>query len=287
MAGDLHCHTRLSDGSLGIEEIIAQAARVGLGSLAITDHDTYAGTSRALVLGERYGVRIIPGLEISAFDTKRDRKVHILCFLPEKPDRLEGICRRIHQARFLAGKQMAEKVTQLFPISMEQIARHATSSKSIYKQHIMHALIEYGYAKEMFGEVYHELFDPKTGSCFEKVVYPQVEFVLDLIHSARGVAVLAHPKVYDSLDLMQELADQGKLDGVEVWHTRNTPQLTEMLQGFAQRYGLLMTGGSDFHGAYTSVPAQVGACVTPDEQLDKLYEIKAKMLGKPKTEGLE
>ena len=79
MRADLHCHTTLSDGSLGIEEVIAQAKRNQIDCLAITDHDNLASTSRAVVLGQRYGIRVLPAVEISAVDTQRGKKVHILC----------------------------------------------------------------------------------------------------------------------------------------------------------------------------------------------------------------
>src|SRR5574344_1593322 len=92
MVGDLHCHTKLSDGSLGIEDIIIQAKRTGVDFISITDHDTLSSSSRATVLGERYGVHVIPGVELSAWDKTRNSKVHILCYLPHKPDRLEGLC---------------------------------------------------------------------------------------------------------------------------------------------------------------------------------------------------
>ena len=88
---DLHCHTKLSDGSLGIEDVIAQAKRTGIDWLSLTDHDTMASFSRANVIGQREGVKILPGVELSAWDKERSSKVHILCYCPRKPDRLEGL----------------------------------------------------------------------------------------------------------------------------------------------------------------------------------------------------
>ena len=84
MIGDLHCHTTLSNGSLGIEEVILQAKRMNLDFLAITDHDTLSSSNRAQILGERYGVKIIPAVELSAWDKKRNAKVHILCYAPQE-----------------------------------------------------------------------------------------------------------------------------------------------------------------------------------------------------------
>ena len=110
MTGDLHCHTTLSDGSLGIEETIVQAKRMGLDFLAITDHDTLSSSSRAKILGERYGVQVIPAVELSAWDKKRNSKVHILCYAPQKPDRLEGLCMKSCQIRTECAKDMIKKV---------------------------------------------------------------------------------------------------------------------------------------------------------------------------------
>ena len=95
MSGDLHCHTRLSDGSMGIEEIIALAKARGVETIAITDHDCLAGTVRAKIIGERNGVRVITGVELSAIDGETGNFVHILCYLPDSPDRLEGLCHKI------------------------------------------------------------------------------------------------------------------------------------------------------------------------------------------------
>ena len=85
MICDLHCHTKLSDGSMGIEDIIEQAKRTNIEWLSITDHDTMASFSRAGILGERFDVNILKGVELSAWDKKRSRKVHILCYAPRSP----------------------------------------------------------------------------------------------------------------------------------------------------------------------------------------------------------
>ena len=139
MTGDLHCHTTLSDGSLGIEEVIVQAKRMGLGFLAITDHDTLSSSNRAQILGERYGVKVIPAVELSAWDKKRNSKVHILCYAPQKPDRLEGLCLKSCQIRKDCAKEMIEKVTARYPIPADAVLHYTKSSKSIFKQHIMRA----------------------------------------------------------------------------------------------------------------------------------------------------
>ena len=95
MAADLHCHTKISDGSVGIEEIIVMAKRKGLSAISITDHDSTAGATRAVIIGKRQQVKVIHGVEFSAYDKQRGKKMHLLCYDCETPDRLEGLCRRI------------------------------------------------------------------------------------------------------------------------------------------------------------------------------------------------
>ncbi len=276
MICDLHCHTTLSDGSLGIEDVIVQAKRMNIDFLSITDHDTLSSFSRASVLGERYGVKMIHGVEMSAWDKQRNSKVHILCYAPKKPDRLEGLCLKSCEIRKECSKEMIDKVMELYPITRESVLKHCTGSKSIYKSHIMRALIEYGYALEFYGELDNELFNLKTGKCLVEREYPDVNFVLDLIHSARGVAVMAHPALYDNVELLEELAKKEKIDGVEVYHYSADESKRKELLDIAERYNLIVTGGSDFHGLYNSVPTHLGSNTTSKENLDRIIKLSNK-----------
>ncbi|MCL1832271.1 MAG: PHP domain-containing protein [Oscillospiraceae bacterium] len=283
MRADLHCHTTLSDGSLGIAELIAQAKRNELDCIAITDHDTLSSMSRANVLGKRYGVSVIPAVEFSAYDGKRGNKAHILCYNPKNPDRLEGLCLRTCESRKARGKAMAMRIIENYPITLENIAKYSAGSKGIFKSHIMHALMDYGYATELYGEVYSKLFGLE-GLCGDIVAnetqeYPEVKFVCRLIRSAGGVAVLAHPRVYDNFDLAEELAQEGLIDGVEVWHSSiyfgaNRETETERLLSVAQEHDLLTTGGSDFHGFYNYYEVPLGKFTTPIESLNRILKRK-------------
>lgn len=276
MICDLHCHTTLSDGSLGIEDVIIQAKRMNIDFLSITDHDTLSSFSRAKILGERHGVKIIQGVEMSAWDKKRNQKVHVLCYAPKKPDRLEGLCLKSCEIRKECSKEMIERVAKLYPITSESVLKHCTGSKSIFKSHIMRALIEYGYALEFYGELDRKLFNHDTGICLVEREYPDVYFVLDLIHSARGVAVMAHPVLYDNIELLNELAEEKKIDGVEVYHyTANEKQQQELIET-AKKYNLIVTGGSDFHGLYNSEPTHLGKYTTSKENLDRIIKLSNK-----------
>ncbi|MBS1474024.1 MAG: PHP domain-containing protein [Massilimaliae sp.] len=274
MKGDLHCHTRLSDGSEGIEEVIARAKRAGMDFLSITDHDTVASMSRSKVLAQRYGIQIIPGVEFSCKDPANGRKVHVLCYLQEKPDRLEGLCVRMCEARKKAGKEMFRRVLRYFPMTAEDLLRFSSHSTSIYKQHIMHALMCYGYTTHIFGGLFHELFNAQTGPLYIKIDYPDVDDVIDLIHQSQGIAVLAHPYEYDSIDLLHRLIAGKKLDGIEVFHSRCPEEGEAALRQLAQENNLIMTGGSDFHGFYASRPSPIGNRYTSQEALDALFRLK-------------
>ena len=243
MIGDLHCHTTLSDGSLGIEEVIAQAKRMELDVLAITDHDTLSSSSRAQILAERYGIKIIPAVELSAWDKTRNMKVHILCYAPQKPDRLEGLCIKSCTIRTECAKDMINKVMERYPIPQDAVRMYTKGSKSIYKQHIMRALVNYGYATELYGKVNDQLFKYPDGECLVTREYPDVNFVLDLIHSSKGIAVMAHPYMFGNIELLHELVEAGKLDGIEAYHHSADEKQQQELIKYAQEHDLIVTGG--------------------------------------------
>ncbi len=276
MRGDLHCHTKLSDGSLGIEDLITLAKKRGIEAIAITDHDCLAGTVRGKIIGDRFGVQVIPGVELSATDTKTGKKVHLLCYLSDYPDRLEGLCHRNSLARKKAAHYMMLQVAKRYPVAAELIVKCATGSTNIYKQHIMQALMECGFAREFYGDMYHKLFDKDSpDSVLVSPKYPDIEEVLTAIHDAGGIAVLAHPYFFDNLDSLPRLVEKG-LDGIEVWHPCATEEQQAELKKIATKNKLLMTGGTDFHGLYNLDPVSIGDVLTPDDAMAKLLGYKAK-----------
>ena len=276
MAADLHCHTKLSDGSVGIEDLIVIAQKSGIDTIAITDHDCIAGTVRGQIIGKRYGVTVISGVEISAFDFETGKKVHILSYLADAPDRLEAVCRHTSVARKRAGQIMMLKVASRFPITSDFIINHASGSTNLYKQHIMHALMDAGYTDRIFGDLYHALFDPSSETnILAPTKYPSVEEVINEIHGAGGIAVLAHPVSFNNVDEIEKYVSMG-LDGVEVWHPSADEEAVGKLTAICKKHKLLMTGGSDFHGIYGAKSVTLGACSTPQEHLDKLMSYKAK-----------
>lgn len=285
LKADLHCHTKLSDGTLGIDDIIILAKNSGVTTLAVTDHDSLAGTVRAAIIGERHGVNVIPAVEFSATDLKRKAKAHILCYLPDTPERLEGLCKSNTEKRKRAARIMVAKVANKFPVTPELIMKCATGSTNIYKQHIMQALMECGYTTTIFGDLYNMLFKKESRiNVLMESTYPEPVEIIEAIHEAGGIAVLAHPGFYDNFELLEELIPQG-LDGVEVWHPENTPEQQELLINIAKKHDLLMTGGSDFHGAYNAYPIKLGEYGPDEDNVAKLLSYKARKRRKLKKQA--
>ena len=276
LSGDLHCHTRLSNGSMGIEEIIALAKSRGVDTIAITDHDCLAGTVRAKIIGERNGIKVIPGVELSSLDEDTGEVVHILCYLPEFPDRLEGLCHKNSMARKRASQYMMIKAAQRYPVSAELMKRCATGSTNLYKQHIMHALMECGVANSFYGDLYNELFSPESeNNILVKPAFAGVKEVIDAIHEADGIAILAHPALVGDAGLLVKYIEMG-VDGIEVWHPSADEKTSAELLALAKKRGLLATGGSAFHGLYNRSALSLGDFVTPKAQLQELNGYKAK-----------
>lgn len=271
---DLHCHTRLSDGSVGIEELVSLAKRRGLKTIAITDHDTFAGAVRGANIGQRLGLTVLPGAELSAKDPRTGRKVHILCYNCTYAARLEGLCHRTLESRKKTATEQLRRVMRYYPIPPEMVVRCASGSAAVYTQHIMHALVDAGFADGFFGEVYERLFGREKGVAVVEEELPDVREVIDLIHSADGIAVLAHPFMYDSTELMQQLASESRLDGVEAVHPKHTAEQETALRDFADNHHLLITGGSDFHGMYNCGIRAVGSTTVEDETAEMIQKYR-------------
>jgi phosphoribosyl 1,2-cyclic phosphate 1,2-diphosphodiesterase len=271
LSGDLHCHTIKSDGSMEPCRVVDLAARLKIPCIAITDHDTMDGVGSALSRGADAGVKVIPGIEVSTYDYINKKKVHILCYFPQNPGPLLEKCRQTLKSRTEASLEMARKVGSRYPIDVETVKKYAERSAAVYKQHIMLALMESGYSLSVFGELYSSLFSSKNGWARIDLHFPEARDAIRLIKETGGAAVLAHPGVYGNFDIIEELCGMG-LDGIEVWHPRQSQADTRRAFEAAERFSLIRTGGSDFHGMYASRVTELGARQAENDELEKLLE---------------
>ncbi len=275
MPADLHCHTRLSDGSVEVEELIELARGSGLDAVAITDHDTFDGVERAQIRGSAVGVEVISGAEISCFDNNRHRLVHLLCYYCDKRSEFDDVFSSIAESRRSQGEEALEKIMRLYPITKEMVNKRSLGSTTLFKQHIMQTLLDCGYTDKIYGDLYYKLFNKKDGIAATHIEYPDVFEILERIQQSGGIAVLAHPSVYSSLELLPELAERG-LDGVEFSFPRRQEGEDKILSEIAEKYKLIKTGGTDFHGGSTSRVYPIGTCTTEESQLLRLKELKYK-----------
>lgn len=276
MQGDLHSHTTFSDGSLEIEQLPPLASAAGLTHLAVSDHDSVQAVAFAQQHPQCSGVRLIPATELTCFDTARGRRVHMLCYFPHITRALQEFCALMAQRRNTCNRQSMQLLQEMYPQFSPQAALgYVQRSGVLYKTQLMRVLLDFGYTNAIYGDLYKELFGFGTGKVLREPQYEPVETVLNIIHEARGIAVLAHPSVYNSMELAAELTQSGQIDGVEIEHPRNTPQDKQSLYALAEQYGLIVTGGTDFHGFYTSHPAPLGTCRTNDENLQRLLALAA------------
>ncbi len=275
MSADLHCHTKLSDGSLGIDDLIILAKKQGINTIAITDRNCQAGNVRGELTGKRHDVKVIPGVELSSTDAESGEEIDILCYLADSPARLEGLCRRNMLAGKKASQFMILGAAKKYNITPDLIVKCATGSTNIYICHIMRALVECGFTNEFYGDVYKELFSKDSkDSVYFKAQYADTKEVIDAIHESGGIAVMARPGVYSD-EIVEKVISYG-IDGIEVWCPENSEEQTEKLLRLAKQKKFLALGGSDFRGMYNSRKITVGDYATPDKQLDELMSYKAK-----------
>ena len=252
MPGDLHNHSTCSDGSVPIHRLPQMAARLGLDTMAISDHDTLLSVRYCYEHPTQDGVRLIPATELTGYDYERHHRVHLLTFWPdpESPELIRH-CDIMRQRRNECCLQSAREIEQIYPqFRTEQALEYAKDSGVLFKSGIMQALCELGLAEGVYGEVYHYLFgwNPR-GVVLHSPEYLPVREVLATAKAAGAVVVFAHPTVYKSMPLLRELVAEGAIDGIEVHHPRNSPEDMAECAELCKKHDLIVTGGSDFHGA--------------------------------------
>lgn len=271
MPSDLHTHTTFSDGKLTPEELISAARQAGLSYLAITDHDTVDGVAHLYENGfyPTKGVRVIPGIEFSAHHPTRE--IHVLGFNvdiynSELTDKLNDVT----EARWTRFSEMVAKLQKLgYDIREKDVLAVAGASKSISRSHIGRVLVSKGYFKTV-RDAFSELLQ-KGQPAYVPHYRLEVADIISLIHQAGGKAVLAHPKLIWDDSLVEEICRSG-IDGIEVFYPQHNPEDTAHYLALVEKYQLLPSGGSDFHGFPTRYPTELGIFTIEDRYAEPFYQ---------------
>ena len=247
---DLHLHTTASDGVMSPSEVVRYAKSKGLKAIAITDHDTIEGLEEGLSEGKRIGFEVISGIEISAEHSPGS--MHLLGYLfdihhPLLKDRLAYL----QKARAERNPQIVEKLNRLgIGISYEEVVK-VSGGGQVGRPHFAQVLLDKGYVRS-FPEAFDRYLKKGALAYVEKLRFSPRE-ALHFIKEAGGVAVLAHPRTlglngYSELEgLLIQLVKDG-LGGLEVYYSEHSALEVSQYKTLAERYGLVITGGTDYHG---------------------------------------
>lgn len=268
---DLHAHSAASDGTEPAGEVVRQAARAGLGTIALTDHDTVSGWPEAAQAAREEGLTLIPGVEFSA--QIGPGSVHVLGYLIDPEDEaITDEMERTRVERLTRAERMVERIAADYELSWEDVLAESEPGATIGRPHIADALVSKGIVPDRsaaFDSILHW-----RGGYYRPHIAPTPARAVQLIRGAGGVPVLAHPATRGrramSSEAIEELVGAGLL-GLEIGHRENDELGKRTLRHFARRYDLIVTGSSDYHGA--GKPNRLGEHTTAPEQLDRIIAL--------------
>ncbi len=266
---DLHVHTTFSDGRLNPKQLLELYSKHEYKCISITDHDDISGYQEAINLAPEYGIELIPGVEISTLYKGQD--IHILAYYFDQHNKeLIEALDFIHKARIVRAKKIIDKLDEIwgFKIEMSYLFELSGRKDIIGRPHIAQAMIDFGYCKDN-----REVFDKYIGDhC--KANFPKESIspqeAISIIKNAGGVSSIAHPMKIQNNEIVNEIIDLG-IDGLEVYYKFLHESERLYYTNLAQKFGLLMTGGSDFHGMENDY-ISFGEYSTPEESLQKLKQ---------------
>ncbi len=267
---DLHTHSTCSDGTLSPAGVVKAAAEAGLAAVAVSDHDTTAGVHEALSAGAKLGIEVIPAIELSAVSKT---ETHVLgYFIDPDSKALTEALGRVREVRLRREREICERLCALgLPLTFDEVEALA-GKEVVCRIHIARAMVAHGYV-ESVGEAFSRFLS--SG----KPAYSPTQALTDeeavrLIKSAGGLAFVAHlnqtrlsiPELREMLTRLKKIG----LDGVEGYYTEYTPEMRSDYTNLAGELGLLLSGGSDFHGG--NKPNRIGQANAPYELLAPMKE---------------
>jgi hypothetical protein len=264
---DLHLHTNFSDGTFSPEELVLHAQKNSLACIALTDHDTVEGCARAAIACAAAQIEFIPGTELTA--EHADTEVHILgFFLDTQNEKLLAEIAKFQAVRQNRIHEMAARINELgVPLKAEDVFALA-NCKSPGRPHVARALVKAGLVKNL-DEAFERFLKKGRPAWVPKSKISALE-AIELIHQAGGLAVMAHPGLNRTDEIIPSLVKAG-MDGIECFHTKHSTAMSERYLMIAEKYHLLVTGGSDCHGFSKNKPL-IGTVKLPYEHVEKLKE---------------
>jgi predicted metal-dependent phosphoesterase TrpH len=246
---DLHVHTYLSDGSFSPQKVVEYSKAKGLDAIAITDHDCCDGITPAIIAAKDLDLEVIPGVELSA--EMEDDDIHILGYLIDWQDMLFlDRLRKMMDVRKDRAKEILRRLRKLkVMISDEELFEFAKSG-CVGRLHIAQLLVRGQYVASI-AEAFRKYIG-NNGPCYVKKFKLSPKEAVDMIKGVGGIAVLAHPKTINTKDrsieeIMKTFVADG-VQGLEVYHSDHTSNDENRFKALAEKYGLVITGGSDCHG---------------------------------------
>lgn len=274
---DLHIHTTASDGSSSPSETVCRAKGAGLSAIAITDHDTVSGYAEAAEAGKENGIEVIPGIELS---TRFDGPFHVLgYFIDCENEELNRVLSQIVEDRDIRNEQIISKMrSDGIGITYDRMKERF--GNVIGRPHIAEILVENGICRDV-SDAFEHFVGKGMRYWFPRTTIPP-ERCIELILHAGGIPVIAHPFEYKyrqkSLPELIEFSIDHGAAGIECRHSSHTPGQMAYLELLAGEYGLLKTGGSDYHGDIKpdiKIGTGTGFVSVPSSWLERLKEYHA------------
>jgi len=270
---DLHIHSIYSDGSFTPEEIVYRAKKLKLRAISITDHDSISGIEEEIEAGKKLKVEIVPGVEMST-DVGND-EIHILGYYIDWKNKIFLTQLKIFQeSRAKRNKKLVERLKELgMPVNYHELKKLAAKGGVVNRLHIARLMKEKGYVSSI-GEAFEEWLNPGKPAYIKRMKVSPFE-IIQLILDIGGIPVFAHPYLSKRDDLIADFVKAG-LKGIEVYHSAHNAQAEQHYRKIAQKYHLLITGGSDCHGKNKD-KILMGTVNVPATLLENLKKEKEKL----------
>lgn len=246
---DLHVHSDFSDGKDSVNKVLDLAKSRDVTMLSFVDHDTNLTYNEALPYAKSLGIDLIPGIEISAYDYKRKRKVHILAYQYDlKATNIKKLTEPLLNRRHQHSLSQIDKIREYgIDVDMNKVMETVGPLGVVYKQHIMHAICDEHYTDPRYTTKYRTLFK-NQGPASGDIAYIDCLDALKAIRLDKGLAVIAHPGQLNSYELIEEYHEY--IDGVEKYHPDHNQEDYDKVDALVDKYDFFITGGSDYHGDF-------------------------------------